>query len=247
MSLLVDGDVVMGLGFELRSPAPTRSRSTARSGSRLRHRRRLRDHPSWGDRRNRCRTVTAIPSRAARRDRRGAARSSRRRDVALRRRSLHRRGRGQAGRAPSGACASASARCRSTSQIEKIGEAQIVGPRAPSTWRFSRAATDRPRSVELDFVRGHFWKISESDRLRAPAFERRKSGFETVLGRRADRRRGARHRGGVRLRASHDRRRITSKRLPPHSVQQGGRGDVRRLDGLYISVVMRRHSIGRRS
>ena len=68
-------------------------------------------------------------------------------------------------------------------EIEKVGEAQIVGPARTFDLALFAAAGAIPLSdVELDFVRGHFWKMSESERLRAPAFERQKSGFEVASG-----------------------------------------------------------------
>ena len=55
-------------------------------------------------------------------------------------------------------------------EIEKIGEAQITG----AARSFDLAVFAGRRSsialapAELDFVRGHFWKTSEAERLRAP-------------------------------------------------------------------------------
>jgi hypothetical protein len=65
--------------------------------------------------------------------------------------------------------------------IEKIGEADIPG--APRTFDFgvyAGATNDEITTVpaELDFVHGHFWKTSEAERLRSPTFEQHKSGFE---------------------------------------------------------------------
>ncbi len=68
-------------------------------------------------------------------------------------------------------------------EIEKVGEAQIVGSaRSFDLALLSAAGAVGLDPVELDFVRGHFWKMSESERLRAPAFERHKSGFEVSSG-----------------------------------------------------------------
>lgn len=63
--------------------------------------------------------------------------------------------------------------------IEKIGEAEIVSDAdAFDLAVFVNNSQVTVVSAELDFVRGHFWKMSEADKLRAPAFERHKSGFE---------------------------------------------------------------------
>ena len=62
--------------------------------------------------------------------------------------------------------------------IEKIGEASIVG--GASTFDLAAFVGNDPVTLnpsDLEFVRGHFWKMSEADRLRTPAFERHKSGF----------------------------------------------------------------------
>jgi hypothetical protein len=67
--------------------------------------------------------------------------------------------------------------------IEKIGEAEITG--AASSLDLAVFAEQQPvnlSATELDFVRGHFWKTTEAERLRAPTFERHKSGFEIAAG-----------------------------------------------------------------
>ena len=67
-------------------------------------------------------------------------------------------------------------------RIEKLGEAALVG----GSHRYDLAVLD-PGGGDLplppataDFVRGHFWALTEEERLRAPAFERHSAGF--VLG-----------------------------------------------------------------
>lgn len=63
--------------------------------------------------------------------------------------------------------------------IEKIGEAEITGTaRSFDLAVFAGTQQITLAPTELDFVRGHFWRTSESERLRAPTFERHKSGFE---------------------------------------------------------------------
>lgn len=67
--------------------------------------------------------------------------------------------------------------------IERLGETQIAG----AARRFDLAvfATGAPavtRAAELEFVRGHFWNTSEAERLRTPAYERHKNGFEIAAG-----------------------------------------------------------------
>lgn len=63
--------------------------------------------------------------------------------------------------------------------IEKIGEAEIAGTaRKFDLAVFAGQTQIQLAPTELDFVRGHFWRTSESERLRAPTFERHKSGFE---------------------------------------------------------------------
>lgn len=63
--------------------------------------------------------------------------------------------------------------------IEKVGEAQIVGGAHTFDLAvFANGTAIATVATQLDFVRGHFWKTSEAERLRAPTFERHKSGFE---------------------------------------------------------------------
>lgn len=65
--------------------------------------------------------------------------------------------------------------------IQKIGEAQIAG----SLNRFDLKVLDPGKDTgpaatdaRVDFVRGHFWPLSEADKLRSPAFEKHKAGFD---------------------------------------------------------------------
>ncbi len=67
--------------------------------------------------------------------------------------------------------------------IEKLGETQIAGPaRRFDLAVFPLAAPADPplptNPTEIEFVHGHFWNTSEADRLRQPTYERLKSGFE---------------------------------------------------------------------
>jgi hypothetical protein len=67
--------------------------------------------------------------------------------------------------------------------IEKIGEATLVGPLNTFDLQVSAAGgVLSPRAAALDFVRGHFWSLSEGERLRAVAFESHKAGFEIAPG-----------------------------------------------------------------
>lgn len=63
--------------------------------------------------------------------------------------------------------------------IEKIGEATLVG--GLNVFDLQVSAGEHvlsPGEAVLDFVRGHFWTLSEGERLRAAAFESHKAGFE---------------------------------------------------------------------
>jgi hypothetical protein len=63
--------------------------------------------------------------------------------------------------------------------IEKIGEATLVGPLNTFDLQVSAAGQVlSARPAPLDFVRGHFWSLSEGERLRRAAFESHKAGFE---------------------------------------------------------------------
>jgi len=68
-------------------------------------------------------------------------------------------------------------------RIEKLGEAEVAGAaRAFDLAVFPAnapgAAAIGARAADIEFVHGHFWKLSEADRLRAPAYDLLKSGFE---------------------------------------------------------------------
>jgi len=59
--------------------------------------------------------------------------------------------------------------------IEKIGEAHIEGPLLLD---IEIVESDVAYEiVKMDYVRGHFFKLSESEKLRAPTFESHKAGF----------------------------------------------------------------------
>ena len=62
--------------------------------------------------------------------------------------------------------------------LEKIGEAQVSGPRLLDLKAFAGTTELILEPAEEEFVRGHFIKLSETERLRAPEFERFKAGFE---------------------------------------------------------------------
>lgn len=62
--------------------------------------------------------------------------------------------------------------------IEKVGEAQIAGPFDRFDLKVVDTRGAAVADARLDFVRGHFWRQSEADRLRAPAFEKHRAGFD---------------------------------------------------------------------
>lgn len=64
--------------------------------------------------------------------------------------------------------------------IERVGEAQIAGDVRRLDLRVFEpgGAAVSPSDARLEFVRGHFWSQTESDRLRAPTFVSHKAGFE---------------------------------------------------------------------
>jgi hypothetical protein len=62
--------------------------------------------------------------------------------------------------------------------ISKVGEAQISGASLLDLNIFAGSTALVLASAEEDFVRGHFFDLSEAERLRAPEFDRFKAGFE---------------------------------------------------------------------
>ena len=66
--------------------------------------------------------------------------------------------------------------------IDKLGEAGLAG--GPHRYDVAVLDTDGTdltlAGADADFVRGHYWRLTEDERLRAPAFEQHRAGF--VLG-----------------------------------------------------------------
>ena len=107
---------------------------------------------------------------------------------------------------PAAARASCSGRCRSGSPLPRSARRRSPA-RARSTSRSSPATTAMPLApAKEDFVRGHFFELSEAERLRSPDFESFKAGFELSAGcARCRCRQG--DRGDLRLRGDSARRR----------------------------------------
>jgi hypothetical protein len=62
--------------------------------------------------------------------------------------------------------------------LAKIGETQIAGPKRVDLAVFDGSEEVAVRPALHDFVRGHFFEVSEAERLRAPDFEELDAGFE---------------------------------------------------------------------
>lgn len=183
LSLLVDGDVVMGLGFNLRLTGPNNYVISGRVwatvfgidvGFGVHH--------DWGDKRE-LPDAVADPVAILRDAISGATVLEPVRAVALSdgARFVERRREDQGPRptSPVGGLRFVQRAMPLAIAIEKVGEAQIVG--AANTFDlavFAGSSEVTVASADLDFVRGHFWELDEADRLRAPTFERHKSGFE---------------------------------------------------------------------
>ena len=63
-------------------------------------------------------------------------------------------------------------------QIEKVGEAQVVGNNIVDIEVRQGGVQQSPEPENLEFVRGHFFQLSEPERLRSPEIEEFKAGFE---------------------------------------------------------------------
>ena len=64
-------------------------------------------------------------------------------------------------------------------RIEKIGEAQLgVSANLLDLRAFASGQPVSVARADLDFARGHFFRLSDAEKLRATAFERHKAGFE---------------------------------------------------------------------
>jgi hypothetical protein len=182
LSLLVDGDVIMGLGFDLRLTGPNNYVIDGRVwatvfgidvGFGVRH--------EWGDRRD-LPDAIADPIGILR-DAIAAApilESVRAKTLSDGVRFVQPPPGEESLKAssPVGALRFTQRALPLGVAIEKIGEASIVG--GASTFDLAAFVGNDPVALnpaDLEFVRGHFWKMSEADRLRTPAFERHKSGF----------------------------------------------------------------------
>jgi hypothetical protein len=183
LSLLVDGDVVMSLGFDLRLSGPNNYVISGRVwasvwgfdiGFGVRH--------DWGDKRE-LPDAIADPVMVLRQAISAATVLEPIRATALsdgvRFMERRRNDQGPQPTSPVGGLRFVQRAMPLAIGIEKIGDAQVVG--AANTFDLAVFAGQTQVDVapaELDFVRGHFWNLSEDDRLRAPAFERHKGGFE---------------------------------------------------------------------
>ncbi len=64
--------------------------------------------------------------------------------------------------------------------LEKIGEAQVSGPKRVDLKVFQGDDEIDTQPSTQDFVRGHFFALTEAERLRAPDFDGLKAGFEVA-------------------------------------------------------------------
>ncbi|UZE97470.1 DUF6603 domain-containing protein [Alkalimarinus alittae] len=62
--------------------------------------------------------------------------------------------------------------------IQKIGDATVVGPNKLDLKVFSQGREVNVSEIKQDFVRGHFFSLTEDEKLRSAAFEKYKAGFE---------------------------------------------------------------------
>ena len=64
-------------------------------------------------------------------------------------------------------------------KIEKVGNAEVGEvKKVDIEVKDKNNKTANIKTVKTDFIRGHYYKLSEAERLRAPAFESHKAGFE---------------------------------------------------------------------
>jgi hypothetical protein len=64
--------------------------------------------------------------------------------------------------------------------LEKVGEAQVAGPKLVDLKVFQGPDEIATQPSTQDFVRGHFFTLTEAERLRAPDFDELKAGFEVA-------------------------------------------------------------------
>ena len=179
LSLLVDGDVVPAWASTSVCADRTPTRSTARCGSRCSESTSISTSTTMG--REQSLPPATIDAEAVLREaiERSAALSPSSRWPRERRRSGL--GRGGCGAIDPGGGARFMQRAVPLGvALAKIGEAQVPAHRL-STSRSSRASTALSLApAKEEFVRGHFFELSEAERLRSPEFERFKAGFELL-------------------------------------------------------------------
>jgi hypothetical protein len=180
LNLLVDGDVILGLGFDLRLQGPNPFRVSGRVWAtvfkidvsfRISH--------SWGDEQS-----LPIPTVDAVRLLRETLERSRGFEVVapMGRSSgvAFAAGDDVAGAVdPIGGLRLVQRALPLGVTIEKVGEARVSSAANRLELRvFSGTRLVQLEPARLDFVRGHFFALTESERLRAPAFEQHDAGVE---------------------------------------------------------------------
>jgi len=179
LSLLVDGDVVCGLGFQLRLTGPNTVTIDGRVWATVagidvsfdvKH--------TWGSRQS----LPAAKVDAVKALREALRATGTFEAVAPQGRSsgVAFRGSGdtEAALDPIGGARFVQRAVPLRVRIDKIGEAQVTGARTLDIAVSAGGAPVSAAAASLEFVRGHFFTLTDAERLRAPAFESHKAGFE---------------------------------------------------------------------
>jgi hypothetical protein len=179
LSLLVDGDVVAGLGFDLRLRGPNPYRINGKVwitvfGIDV-------DFPinhTWGD----PLALVAAIADAVQFLREAITRNARLEPVAATARisgvSLASGKDGDGAIDPGGGARIVQRAVPLGIRLARIGDAQVVGPRTLELKVFGGTSQLSARPQTEEFVRGHFVELSAAERLRSPEFERFRAGYE---------------------------------------------------------------------
>jgi hypothetical protein len=179
LSLLVDGDVVAGLGFDLRLRGPNTFHIDGRVWVTIfRIDVEFRISHSWGQ----PQTLGAATVDGAAELRKAIAGAGRFEPLAPKQRmpavSFRQSDDVSAAIDPMGGIRLVERAVPLGVRIDKIGEAQLAGARTFDLKVMKGAAQVGVAPASEDFVRGHFFNLSEAERLRSPAFEPHRAGFQ---------------------------------------------------------------------
>ncbi len=182
LSLLVDGDEVLGLGFRLRLRGPNTFRINGKVWAKVFGKKvKFGVNHTWGSKKS-IATATVDPAKVLEEALRNSdgleaiAPTTRSSGVTFAELATDDPG----GVDPMGGLRFVQRAVPLRVDIEKVGEARVSGSARNFDIAVTNAGNAELRASHLEFVRGHYWNLSESERLRSAVFEEHKAGVEIV-------------------------------------------------------------------